>query len=259
MQAVLGWGVLAGVMAVLWVVQWRRNDATLVDLGWAGGLGCLAIFYALTDEGDRERRGLVALLASIWAFRLTWHLLCDRMMGKPEDGRYQVLRRRWGSKAQPFFFVFFQAQAVLAVLFSAPMWVAMAGARELFSIWDAAGIAVWSVAIVGESIADRQLAHFRADPENRGLVCRVGLWRYSRHPNYFFEWLHWWTYPLLAVGHSLWWVTLFGPAAMAFFLFKVTGIPATEARALESRGEAYRRYQRDTSAFFPWFPREDVE
>jgi len=121
---------------------------------------------------------------------------------------------------------------------------------------DVLAIAVWIVAIAGEGVADRQLARFRADPENRGKTCRAGLWRYSRHPNYFFEWVHWFTYVLLAFGSPYVWLTLAGPAVMLLFLYKVTGIPYTEKRALMSRGDDYRRYQETTSAFVPWFPRK---
>ena len=116
---------------------------------------------------------------------------------------------------------------------------------------DAAGLAVFAVSMVGESIADRQLARFRADAANRGQVCEAGLWRYSRHPNYFFEWLHWWAYVLFGYGSPSWWVTLAGVVLMYLFLTRVTGIPHTERQALASRGDAYRRYQQQTSAFFP--------
>jgi steroid 5-alpha reductase family enzyme len=107
------------------------------------------------------------------------------------------------------------------------------------------------VALTGESIADRQLARFRASPSNRGKVCREGLWRYSRHPNYFFEWFHWWAYAWLAVGSPLWWLPILGVVVMYLFLTRVTGVPPTEAQAIRSRGDAYREYQRTTNAFFP--------
>jgi steroid 5-alpha reductase family enzyme len=118
-------------------------------------------------------------------------------------------------------------------------------------------VLIWAVAVGGETLADRQLAAWRAAPANDGRTCRSGLWRYSRHPNYFFEWLHWWTYIPLAWGSPWWWLTLLGQALMLFTLFKVTGIPHTERQALASRGEDYRAYQRSTSVFIPWFPKED--
>jgi len=250
----LGWVGAALSMTALWWVQVRTKDASPVDVAWAALLGVLALFYAAVGAGDPQRRVILAVLGAAWAFRLALYLLVTRAIGKPEDGRYQALRASWGTNAQRNFFVFFQVQAAFDVVFSIPMLV-VAYNRAPAPAWtDWAGAAVLAIAILGESIADRQLARFRAEPANRGTTCRVGLWRYSRHPNYFFEWLHWWAYPLLAAGSPWWWVTLLGPAFMIYLLFKVTGIPATEAQALRTRGD-YADYQRTTSAFVPWFPR----
>ena len=116
-----------------------------------------------------------------------------------------------------------------------------------------AAVALWAVAIVGEAAADRQLDRFKRDPANRGRLCDVGLWRYSRHPNYFFEFVIWISYALYAAGSPFGWSGIVSPALILYFLFRVTGIPLTEAQALRSRGEAYRRYQETTSVFVPWF------
>jgi steroid 5-alpha reductase family enzyme len=252
---VLGWVVMTVAMAVLWLVQRAKEDAGVVDVGWSGGIGALAVLYGLTVPGNPARRLLVAVLAGVWSARLAIYVLLDRVIGRPEDGRYRALRQRWGPSAQRNFFIFFQVQALLDVAFALPLIVAMAKASPLFSTADLAGTGLWVVAVIGETMADVQLARFRADPRHRGCTCRTGLWRASRHPNYFFEWLHWWTYVLLGIGSGLWPLTLLGPLLMALFLFKVTGIPATEAQALASRGEDYREYQRTTSAFIPWFPK----
>jgi steroid 5-alpha reductase family enzyme len=251
----VGWVVMAAVMAVLWVLQRARRDAGVVDVGWAAGLGLLAVLYAVLGSGAPLRRLLVAGMAGVWSVRLAWYILVNRVIGKPEDGRYRTLRSRWGVRAQSRFFVFFQFQALVDVIFSIPYLVAMTNPRSALGTWDLAGVLIWVIAVGGEALADRQLAAFRADPANHGRTCRVGLWRVSRHPNYFFEWLHWWAYVLVAVGSPCWALALVGPALMLFFLFKVTGIPATEAQALASRGEDYRDYQRTTSVFVPWFPR----
>jgi steroid 5-alpha reductase family enzyme len=250
----VGWGAVALLMAALWLVQRATSDAGIVDVGWAAGLGILAVLYALLTPGESTRRLLVAVLAGAWSLRLALYLLTNRVLGKPEDGRYRTLRLKWGKRAQSRFFVFFQAQAVLVAVFSLPFLVAMANPRQGLGVWGLAGVVVWVVAVVGESVADRQLAVFRADPANRGRTCRTGLWATSRHPNYFFEWLHWWSYVLLAVGSPWWALTLTGPALMLLFLFKLTGIPATEAQASVSRSD-YAKYRRTTSAFIPWFPR----
>ena len=250
----LAWALAAATMAALWAVQRARGDAGVVDVGWAAGLGALAVLYAAAGSGLPLRRALVAAMAAVWSLRLAVYLLVDRIVGKPEDGRYRTLRARWGERAQPRFFVFFQAQALVDVALSLSFLVAMRVLGPL-GAWDAAGLAVWGVAVAGEAAADAQLARFRADPGNRGRTCRAGLWGASRHPNYFFEWLHWWSYVLVAAGSRLWWVALIGPALMAWFLVKVTGIPATEAQAVLSRPD-YAEYVRTTSAFVPWFAKK---
>jgi steroid 5-alpha reductase family enzyme len=256
LQAVLaGWAGLALVMVVLWIVERVRRDASLVDVGWAFGIGALVAFDAAVIGGPLERRLLVGAAGLAWSLRLGFYLLRDRVIGKEEDGRYAKLRRDWGPNAGWGFFVFFQAQALAAVAFSLPMLLAMLVPRAVPNGWDLAGLAVVAVAIGGESLADAQLARFRGDPANRGRTCRAGLWSWSRHPNYFFEWLHWFSYVLMAVGTPYAWANLAAPALMLFFLFRVTGIPATEARALETRGEDYRDYQRTVSGFVPFPPR----
>ena len=245
------------LMSLLWVVERLRTNANIVDVGWAASMGLAAIFLAVTTPSENARPWLVGGVAAIWALRLAGYLFVNRVVGKPEDGRYVALRKRFGARAGVYFLLFFLAQGLLVLIFAVPFRVAMATERSLFDGWDIAGLAVWTTSFFGEWIADAQLASFRADPASRGQVCQRGLWRYSRHPNYFFEWLHWWTYPLLAVGGPWWALTLIGPSLMGFFLFRVTGIPATEAHAVANRGEAYRRYQRTTSAFVPWFPKKE--
>jgi steroid 5-alpha reductase family enzyme len=254
--ALLG-GVIAGaslLMAAVWSIQRRTGDAGVVDLAWAGGIAAAAVAAAIVGEGEAPRRALVGAMGGAWGARLALHLW-RRNHGRPEDGRYQDLRRRFGARVQPFFFWFFQFQAVAVAIFAAPMVLAMRRSGAALTAWDALGAAIWLVSVGGESLADAQLDRFRRDPANRGRTCRSGLWRYSRHPNYFFEWLHWFAY--VPIGFAAPWglLTLLGPALMLFFLYRVTGIPVTEQRAAASRGEDYRRYQRETSAFIPWFPR----
>ena len=239
------------MLLALWAVQLRTRDAATADLGWtilvAGG----AIAAAALTEGDPACRWLVAALAFLWAARLGFHLLRDRVWaGRPEDGRYRALRERWGRAAPRNFLFLYLAQSVIATLFILPLAAAMRGGP--LDAWARAGIAVWILSVAGEALADAQLARFRANPANAGRVCQDGLWRYSRHPNYFCEWLHWWAYVLIGHARPL---TFLGPAAMLLFLLRVTGIPYTERQAIRSRGDAYRAYQRATSAFIPWPPR----
>jgi steroid 5-alpha reductase family enzyme len=245
----LGWLFAAALMAVLWGVQRARGNAGIVDVAWSFTTALLGAGFAYVADGLDQRRLIVACMVLVWGVRLGGHLW-RRVSSEREDGRYQRMREEWGDTFQPKMFAFFQVQALWAMMFALPM---LAAARNEAPLgWlDAIGVLVWLVALSGESIADRQLARFRANPANRGRVCREGLWRYSRHPNYFFEWLHWWVYVLLAIGSPLWWLPILGVAVMFLFLTRVTGIPPTEAQALRSRGDAYRAYQRTTNAFFP--------
>ena len=252
----LGLALMIVTMGVLWFVQRRTGDAGIVDVGWSAGMGLLAVLAAVAGDGLPARRWLLAVLAGAWSLRLAVYLLRDRLLAGEEDGRYRMLREAWGERTQPYLFGFFQAQALLAVVLALPFFVVAETGSEL-GLLDWLGLAIWIVAVAGESLADFQLSRFRREPGHRGRTCRRGLWRYSRHPNYFFEWIHWWVYPCLAAGSGLWPVTLLGPGLMLVLLFRVTGIPYTEKRALVTRGEDYRRYQRETSAFFPWFPRSE--
>lgn len=248
-----GFLLISAAMLALWAVQLRTRNAGTVDIAWSAGIGTLAILFAALGDGTPQRRVLVAAITAIWSFRLAYYLL-RRVGGESEDGRYQELRRSYGPRANAFFFWFFQFQALLVLLFALPPLLAMRHPAPDLRIWDWLGLAIAAVAIIGESVADRQLAAFRRDPANRGKTCRAGLWRYSRHPNYFFEFVHWFAYCAIAVDDAWGWLTLLGPALMIFFLFKITGIPPTEARAARSRPD-YADYQRTTSMFIPWFPK----
>lgn len=252
----IGWALLAAIMAALWWLQRRTGDAGVVDLAWAAGLGCLALLYAAgLDQGWVGRRWLVAAAVATWSLRLSIHLLVDRILPEEEDARYAALRDRWGRRFQPRLFLFFQAQALLASLLSIQFLLVMLHPAGALRVWDVVGLGVVAASILGESVADRQLRRFRLDPRNRGKSCRSGLWRYSRHPNYFFEWIFWLAFVAMGWGSPSWWATWIAPALMLFFILRVTGIPPTEQQAVRSRGEDYRRYQRETSAFVPWPPK----
>ncbi|HEX7140131.1 MAG TPA: DUF1295 domain-containing protein [Vicinamibacterales bacterium] len=250
----LGWVAAAAVMAALWALQLRTRNAGVADVGWTALIAGLAVFYATQAHGMSGRRLAVASMMGSWGARLTIYLLYDRVLGKPEDGRYAALR---GSRANPdrFFFRLFQLHALAAVLFSTPALVASVNAAPDFTVLELVGAALWTVGFAGETTADRQLLHFKMDPENRGRVCQTGLWRYSRHPNYFFEITIWIANALFAASSPWGWLSLACPLLMLYLLLRVTGIPPTEAQALRSRGDAYRRYQETTSVFVPWRPR----
>lgn len=240
-------------MAATWELQRRTGNAGYVDVVWAALMGGAAIYYSAFGAGATWPRLLVAMLGGIWGFRLSLHLLA-RVLHEAEDGRYRHLREHWNGDQRKFF-GFFMLQALMTAVFSLPFLVAASNPSPSLGPWALAGVALWVVSLGGESLADAQLARFRACAAHRGRTCREGMWRYSRHPNYFFEWLHWFSYVLLSIGSPWWWLSLAGPLVMGASLVWISGIPFTEAQALRSRGDDYRRYQQETSVFFPWFPR----
>ncbi len=246
------WALSAAVMLVGWQWQRRRNNAGIADVLWAALLVLGAGLLAAVGVGAGTARLMLAVLGGVWGIRLAWHL-ARRVRGEAEDGRYQALRARWRG-AQWRWFAFFQIQAISIPLFALPF-VAVAANAHPQTPWLATGALIGVVAVLGESIADRQLARFRATAAHRGRTCRAGMWRYSRHPNYFFEWLHWFAYVAWSVGSPYASLAWLGPLTMYVFLRYLSGVPWTEQQAVRTRGADYLDYQRSTSAFFPWFPR----
>lgn len=248
------WATIAacGIQTVLWLHYRRTDRADWVDAGWAASLGLAALIYGVLGPGEPARRILVAGLGCAWGLRLSAHLV-RRIAGGPEDGRYLQLKAEWKTNLPLKFFFFFQFQALLAVALSVPFLWPVLDPRPGIGLlaWVGAGLAL--VSIVGETLADAQLRRFKSSPVHKGQVCRVGLWGVSRHPNYFFEWLIWVAFAVMAWSSPWGWTALACPALMLYFLLRVTGIPLTEAQSLRSRGEAYARYQQEVSAFVPWF------
>lgn len=262
MMAALVIGVslgLAVAMTIAWVVQRRTNNAGWVDAVWSFALGAAGVVYALFPlhaDTPVVRQWLVAALVAAWSLRLGTHIASRTVHGM-EDARYAQFRREWGAAFQRRMFWFLQIQAVAAALLAVSMLLAARNPRPL-SLLDFAALIVLLVAIAGEAWADRQLRRFRADPSNHGRVCDAGLWGWSRHPNYFFEWLVWVAYALLAIdpsGDYPWgWLALSAPALMYWLLVYVSGVPPLEEQMVRSRGERYRAYQARVSAFIPLPP-----
>lgn len=253
-------GALAGLCALfagLFFVCRRVDNYSFVDVAWSYAFAPLAWFYAVAGHGWLPRRLAIATLVTLWSARLGSHLL-RRVAGHHpvEDGRYQQLRRDWAGNFGPKMAGFFQLQAGSVVLLGVPFLLPVLNPAPGWRACELAGLALWAPALAGEAIADAQLAAFKRQAANKGRVCDVGLWRCSRHPNYFFEWLVWVAYFLFALGSPWGWLAAIGPGAILFLLLRVTGIPLTEEQSLRSKGEAYRRYQAVTSAFVPWFPKK---
>jgi steroid 5-alpha reductase family enzyme len=250
-------GALASVflMTVLfWLHHSGLSKAGLVDAAWAYGVGALGVVYATRADAPSGRRMLIALIIGFWAIRLGTMLL-RRILRMPEDGRYVQMIDAFGVNPAPKLFAFHMLQASWLFTFALPPYLAAENKAPWPAALDWVGCAIASIAVVGEGIADRQLTRFRDRAGNKGKVCKDGLWSWSRHPNYFFEWVFWWSFVAIGWGGPLRYWTLLGPILMFVFLNRVTGIPFAEQQALRSRGEAYREYQQTTSAFFPWPPR----
>lgn len=246
------------LMVLIWLISVRRSNAGFVDVGWAFGLAILAVWYAWRGPGFSPRKWIMAGMVGFWGLRLAMHLV-RRIAREPEDGRYQKLRRDWqGKNVNLRFLFFFEFQALLDVLLSIPFFVTALNPAPQIHTLEYIGVGLWLAAVIGESVADSQLAAFKRDPKNRGHVCQTGLWNYSRHPNYFFEWFVWVAWTVYAWSSSWGWLSLICPALMLFLLLRVTGIPATEEQALRSRGEEYARYQQTTSALIPWLKKSSV-
>lgn len=255
--AAFGTGLLTAIvlLVIAWGIQLVTRNAGLVDVVWSAAVGLIALEYALVGSAPVAARLIMAALVLSWSFRLAAYLAI-RMQGQPEDSRYAAARRSWGAKADLYMLGFFLLQALIAAILSIPFLV-IATMRDGPSLATAvAAIIVWFVAVIGEGTADAQLKAFKARPENQGKVCRDGLWYYSRHPNYFFESLHWVAYVVLAIGAAWWWATLIGPVLMATLLLKVSGIPTVEGGDASQKREGHDKYLRTTSAFIPWPPQK---
>lgn len=251
----LGALLLAALMSVLWGIAYRRKDAGWVDVGWTVGTGGLGVLYACLGDGASLPRLTIGVLSAAWGLRLTAHLLPRLLRATAEEPRYARLRTRWLRHTELRLFLMFQAQAVLALVLASTFHAAATQPGASSPRFVLLGIALWIIGWVGETIADHQLARFKADPTHRGRVCDVGLWRYSRHPNYFFEWVLWIGYGFIGTGGHDTWLAWVGPAIMGGLLVFVTGIPPSEQQALRTRGEAYRDYMTRTSPFLPLPPR----
>jgi steroid 5-alpha reductase family enzyme len=256
--AIFAGAALAAVMAVAWAIQRKTGNTGWVDVSWSfgvGGVGFSGALLPLVHEWPQWRQIVVAGLAATWCVRLCIHI-ATRTRAAGDDPRYRALIEKWGPHASRRMFRFLQAQAAVGLVLVLSIVLAAHNPDPNLRVQDILGLAVLAVAVAGEATADRQLRVFKADLANRNKVCDAGLWRWSRHPNYFFEWMSWLAYPLIAIDladHNPYgWLALAAPFCMYWVLVHVSGIPPLEAHMLHSRGDGFRAYQRRTSAFFPW-------
>lgn len=253
-ESLPGLFAILAMMLVLWVVSVLLRNASIVDLFWGPAIAVGGTAYYLGADAPDARAQLVLVLVWLWALRLGVYLTL-RNFGKPEDRRYTAMRERHdpGFWYKSLYLVF-GLQAVLAWIVGAPLFGAIRADAPLGWL-DYLGVLVFAVGLVWESVADWQLARFLRTRDNSGAVMDKGLWRYSRHPNYFGEFCLWWGIWLIAVSAGAWW-TLFGPLLLSFFLLRVSGVSLLEQDITERR-PAYQDYIRRTSTFFPWPPSSD--
>lgn len=240
-------------MNIMFAIYRFTDDASWVDFFWSAGIGISALVFALTHSSNAPLVGL-SILIMLWSIRLSRYLFLRTLKG-PEDARYTAIRDSWKSNLHYKFFAFFHFQGLLIALLSLPL-IVLQSITISFSWYHFLLIGLFAFGFIFELIADAQLAKHRTNPAKKGLLCNTGLWKYSRHPNYFGElliWISWGLYAVLSV--QTWWgiLALVAPALMMYFILFVTGIPQTEAQGLRSRGEAYKQYQKTTSVLIPWF------
>lgn len=250
---------LFAIMAMSWFVQDRTGHAGWIDVFWTFGVGLVGAVAAMTppDFAPPHRNLLVAVLAVVWSARLGVHIVRRNLRTK-DDPRYAQIRAEYGADARRKMFWLTEKQAIVSIPLVLAIYLAAHNPDVQMRWQDVLGLVIMLVSVTGETAADMQLRSFQRAPKNRGRICDAGLWRWSRHPNYFFEWLGWLAYPVIAIefyGRYEWaWLSLLAPLVMFVLLRFVSGVPPLEEHMRETRGAAWRDYAARTSAFFPLPP-----
>ena len=262
--AVVGVAIcLCATMACAWRMALWTGRSGWIDAIWSFATGLFGAALALIPMGEDQlthRQLLVAAMVLFWSLRLGIHITMRTLSGG-EDPRYAQLRVEWGQRYKARLFWFLQIQALAALVLALSIMIAAHNPAPGLTLRDGIGLALLAMAIIGEAVADRQLSTFRADPRNTGKICDTGLWRYTRHPNYVFEWLGWVAFAVIAVdltgNYPQGWLALAAPLLMYWLLVYASGIPPLEAHMVRSRGDAFRTYQRRVNAFWPGPPKTD--
>jgi len=253
--------ILAGFVLVFilvtmtWLLGKKIRNYSIIDATWSLSFALQAALFYFLSNGDSVRKIMAFIVLGLWSLRLGLYLT-KRIAGHHPhvDSRYEQLQNEYGDNYHFRFYLFYLMQALSVSLLTVPF-VFVFQNKTGVTMVEWAGLGLWCLSLAGESIADYQMNTFKMHPENKGKSCNVGLWKYSRHPNYFFESLIWWGFYLLFLGSGIWW-GIYAPLIILHLLLNVTGVPPSEAQALKNRGEDYRRYQAKTSKFVPWFPKE---
>lgn len=241
-----------------WIFARRSNNATLVDVCWTlCFIPAVLLMAFLAKDTPFPRRALIVFGALLWAGRLGYYVTKRALGHHPhEDPRYTAMR---GDRANPwpYFLLIFQFQAAVAFALCIPFALTFANRAPSLHPLEIVGLILLVMAVAGEALADRQLAQFKAEGHDRSVVCQRGLWKYSRHPNYFFEWVAWIAFAIIALPAPFGPLGILAPVLILYFLVYKTGIKISEESALKSKGDAYREYQRTTSPLIPWFPKQN--
>lgn len=242
---------LSLAMAGAWAIQQWTGRSGWIDTIWSFAVGLGGVIAALFANGNFDRRMVILIVISAWALRLGSHIGA-RTHGDDEDPRYAKLAEEWGDSAALRLFLFLQIQALAAFVLVLAVYLAAANDAPFANGLDIVAMIIAAAALGGEALSDLQLARFRKTPQAKTEVCETGFWRYSRHPNYFFEWLFWCCWLLFALPGPVWsWLAALAPLMMYWLLVHVSGIPPLEEHMLRSRGEKFRALQARVNAFFP--------
>ena len=240
----------------VWIYAIRIKNFSIIDAAWSAGFLVHVLIFLSLGGGFLQRKVMFFLMMGLWSFRLAYYLTKRISSHHPEeDTRYIQLRAEYGANYEKRFLYFFLMQAVSISILTFPAIFVFNNSSENLGLMEFLGLFTFVVSLLGETLADAQMSGFKKKPTNKGKVCNVGLWKYSRHPNYFFESCIWFSFFIFWTGTSgLWW-SVYAPLIILALLLKVTGVPPSEAQSLKSRGDAYREYQKNTSVFIPWFPK----
>lgn len=254
----LGIGALIsmGLFFATWFFAVKYKNGAMADITWSYGFLFLVIFYAFSSEGWLPRQLVLCTMVAFWSLRLTFYLAKRTIKNlHKEDTRYKALRQESKIPEKAYFLWIFFCQALLQTLVTVPFVISCMDTHGAFRVTEVIAIMLFIPAFIGEAVADKQLSDFKKQSTEQNSVCRVGLWNYSRHPNYFFEWLIWLAYFIYAVGSPYGLIALLSPVVMLQMLLNVSGVKFSESVSVGTRGEDYMRYQKETSAFIPWFPK----
>lgn len=245
--------LLLGYYVLLFLVGQKLKNNSIVDIGW--GLGFVLVAWLSAWRGTGNPAGtVIVVLVTLWGLRLSWHI-GKRNIGKGEDYRYVQMREKWGER-YPRLKAFGQVyllQGVLLMIIALPIYTSHMYTSPSLNVWGVLGLVVWVAGFVFEAVGDAQLRAFLRNPENKGKIMQSGLWRYTRHPNYFGESTMWWGLYLITLNLMPFYVSLASPLVITYLLVFVSGVPLTE-KAFEGNA-AFEEYAKVTSRFFPWFPK----